>query len=82
MILFIYLILFLYTGVVVYPMVWLLYTSLKTDREIFLSPFSLPEFGDLQWANFLNAWTKGHFGDYFFNSVLLAIATVTVYPRP
>jgi N-acetylglucosamine transport system permease protein len=78
MILLIYLILLLYTGVVVYPMVWLLYTSLKTDREIFLSPFSLPEFGDLQWANFLNAWTKGHFGDYFFNSVLLAIATVTV----
>ena len=78
MILFIYLILFLYTGVVVYPMVWLLYTALKTDREIFLSPFSLPEIGDLQWANFINAWTKGHFGDYFFNSALLAIATVTV----
>ena len=31
-----------YLGVVVYPMFWLLYTSLKTDREIFLDPFSLP----------------------------------------
>ena len=55
-----------------------LYTSLKTDREIFLNPFSLPELGDLQWINFVNAWTKGHFGDYFFNSVFLTVSTVAV----
>ena len=57
-------------------MLWLLYTSLKTDREIFLNPFSLPELNALQWVNFANAWTKGHFGDYFFNSVFLTAATV------
>ena len=31
---FIYTILLTYLGIVVYPMIWLLYTSLKTDREI------------------------------------------------
>ena len=72
----VYLALCSYLAVVVYPMIWLLYTSLKTDREIFLSPFSLPEFDNLQWIIFINAWTKGHFGDYFFNSVLLTVATV------
>ena len=56
---FVYLALCGYLTVVVYPMLWLLYTSLKTDREIFLNPFSLPELGDLQWINFTNAWTKG-----------------------
>ena len=46
---FLYSALFGYLAIVVYPMVWLLYTSLKTDREIFLDPFSLPDLGDLQW---------------------------------
>jgi len=74
----VYLVLCGYLMVVVYPMLWLLYTSLKTDREIFLNPFSLPELDHLQWINFTNAWTKGHFGDYFFNSVFLTVATVAV----
>ena len=65
-----------YLVIVLFPMLWLLYTSLKTDREIFLDPFSLPAMDDLQWVNFANAWTKGFFGDYFFNSVLLTVATV------
>ena len=73
---FLYSALFGYLAIVVYPMLWLLYTSLKTDREIFLDPFSLPDLGDLQWVNFTNAWTKGFFGDYFFNSVLLTVTTV------
>jgi len=75
---FVYLALSTYLLIVVYPMVWLLYTALKTDREIFLDPFSLPALGDLQWVNFSNAWTKGFFGDYFLNSVLLTVATVFV----
>jgi len=74
----VYLTLYAYLLVVVYPMAWLLYTSLKEDREIFLDPFSLPEIGKLQWVNFANAWTKGHFGDYFLNSVLLTVSTVAV----
>ena len=72
----IYILLVLYLIVVIYPMFWLLTTSLKTDREIFLEPFTLPQVGELQWKNFSNAWTKGHFGAYFFNSVILTVSTV------
>jgi len=64
--------------VVVYPMFWLLYTSLKSDRQIFLTPFSLPGLDDLQWVNFANAWKKGHFGEYFLNSTLLTAGTVAL----
>ena len=74
----IYLLLSTYLVIVVYPMIWLLYTSLKTDQGIFLDPFGLPDLDRLQWANFSNAWTKGHFGDYFFNSVLMTVSTVTL----
>lgn len=75
---FIYVILIGYSIIVVYPMFWLLTTSLKTDREIFLKPFRLPRLDELQWQNFSNAWTKSHFGDYFFNSVLITASTVVL----
>ncbi|MEE2708403.1 MAG: carbohydrate ABC transporter permease [Gemmatimonadota bacterium] len=74
----IYASLFSYLVIVTYPMLWLLYTSLKTDREIFLAPFTLPDWGDLQWLNFSRAWTLGHFGDYFLNSALLTVFTVVL----
>ena len=67
-----------YLMIVVYPVFWLIYTSLKTDREIFLHPFTLPKLGELQWSNFANAWFKGHFGAYFFNSVFITTSTVAV----
>jgi N-acetylglucosamine transport system permease protein len=72
----IYTVLLAYLTIVIYPMIWLLYTSLKTDREIFLAPFTLPDWDNLQWINFSRAWTVGHFGDYFLNSVILTSLTV------
>lgn len=72
----VYLLLALYTVIVVYPMFWMVATSLKTDRDIFLEPFSLPSVAALQWANFSNAWVKGMFGRYFGNSVVVTLATV------
>jgi len=74
----IYLILAAYALTVVFPVGWVLATSLKPDREVFLHPFSLPEVTDLHWENFTNAWGKGHFGDYFLNSAIVTVATVTV----
>lgn len=74
----IYTVLLGYLVVVAYPMVWLLYTSLKTDRDIFLEPFTLPAWNDLQWVNFSEAWTKGLFGDYFLNSVIVTAVTVVL----
>ena len=59
-------------------MIWLLYTSLKTDREIFLAPFTLPQWDGLQWVNFSSAWTLGHFGDFFLNSTIITIVTVAL----
>ncbi len=74
----IYSLLFFYAGIVTYPMIWLFCTSLKRDREIFLDPFALPKLDSLQWVNFANAWKKGHFGDYFLNSVVLTVGTVVL----
>ena len=34
--------LMLWAVIVIFPMLWLFYTSFKTDKEIFFSPWSLP----------------------------------------
>lgn len=65
-----------YFVVVVFPMVWVGYTSLKPDAEVFSHPFRPPGISAIHWANYPNAWVRAHFGDYFFNSVLLTAGTV------
>jgi ABC-type glycerol-3-phosphate transport system permease component len=74
----VYLVLLAYFIAVCYPMFWLFSTSLKSDRDIFLTPFQLPNLTDLQWRNFTNAWVKARFGVYFFNSVIVTVVTVAV----
>ncbi|MDP7636968.1 MAG: carbohydrate ABC transporter permease [Phycisphaerae bacterium] len=73
-----YVVLLSYLVIVVYPMFWLLYTSVKSDRAIFLEPFALPRLDDLHWENFIGAWTRAHFDLHFFNSVVITVATVAL----
>jgi N-acetylglucosamine transport system permease protein len=72
----IFCILFSYLVVVVYPMLWLFYTSLKPDREIFMNPFAFPHWNDLRWDNFQRAWEGAHFSRDFFNSIVVTAATL------
>src|SRR5438477_5121125 len=74
----IWLMLFSYAVIVVYPLFWLFYSSLKSDREIFLHPFQMPSARALHWENFSTAWVQGKFQTYFFNSVLITSTTVVV----
>lgn len=65
---------------VIFPMVWLLYSSFKTDQEIFFSPWTLP--AALQWDNFRRGWVDAHIGEYFMNSfivVLPALALILIF---
>jgi ABC-type glycerol-3-phosphate transport system permease component len=71
-----YAILLLVVLAVIYPMFWLLCTSLKSDRDVFTRPFALPDPADLRWDNFARAWFKGHFADYFLNSAVLTVTCV------
>jgi N-acetylglucosamine transport system permease protein len=59
---------------VVFPLVWLVYTSFKTDQEIFFSPWALP--ASLQFDNFARAWVKSGVGRYFLNSLLVVIPSL------
>ncbi len=63
---------------VVFPMIWVAYSSLKPDDAIFRDTFALPAAGDLRWDNYARAWQEARFSDYFFNSVLVTAVSVTL----
>jgi N-acetylglucosamine transport system permease protein len=68
--------LMLFAATVVVPLLWVLITSLKSGPEIFGSPWSLPKHP--QWQNYSNAWSEGGIGRYFWNSVVVTVATLLV----
>ncbi len=59
---------------VILPMIWLAYSSLKTDKEIFFSPWELPQ--QPQWQNYERAWVTVHVGQYFINSMRVVIPSL------
>lgn len=68
-------ILALFTVISLTPVVGIL-SSAFGERSSLDTGFSLPD--GLNWGNFSEAWTRGHFGTYMTNSVLVAVAVVTV----
>ena len=60
--------------VVLYPLLWLGISALKTNQELFGHPFGLPS--TPIWQNFITAWKQG-VGDFVATSVsLTALATL------
>ena len=66
----------LYGVVVVFPMVWLLYTAFKSTDELFASAWSLP--GAWSLTNFTQAWSEAQLGEYFWNSIFVTSSTLVL----
>ncbi|TXK73513.1 carbohydrate ABC transporter permease [Paenibacillus sp. N3.4] len=67
--------LWVYAALSVYPLIWMLFYSLKSNNEIFVTnPFGFPT--QLHFENYVEAWSKFNVPVYFSNSVLVAVATV------
>lgn len=68
-----------YLVAVVFPMLWVLYTSAKSTREVYRNPFGLPGIitapsraaAQPLIANYRKAWVGSHFGRYFLNSIFV-----------
>jgi ABC-type glycerol-3-phosphate transport system permease component len=52
------------------PFLWFAFMALKTQTELAVNPFGLPQ--NPQWSNLVNAWTKGHYSFYLVNTVIYA----------
>jgi ABC-type glycerol-3-phosphate transport system permease component len=65
-----------YAAWVVFPMIWVAYSSLKADTAVFREPFTPPGFDSLHPENYARAWENARFGDYFLNSVIVTGVSV------
>ncbi|MFC0626987.1 carbohydrate ABC transporter permease [Kribbella deserti] len=63
-----------WAAMVVFPLLWAVLSSLKTDAEIFTSPWGLPAVW--RFDNFVRAWQEANVGRYFMNSVIVVCSAV------
>lgn len=59
---------------VILPMVWVLISSLKTNKEIYDSPFGLPT--TPQFTTYVEAWQTANIGRFFLNTVIVVVCGV------
>ncbi len=57
-----------------FPIFWMIRTSLMTNRTVFTEKSLIPS--SLHFENYVTAWVEGHFGAYFLNSVLYTVSVV------
>ena len=58
-----------------FPIFWMVRSSFMFNDTVFVDPSFIPQ--KFNGANYAIAWTRGHFGIYFFNSVIYTVSVVT-----
>ena len=70
----VYLVLFIGAFISLVPFVWMISTSLKSLGEALGSAFFPSE---LHFENYVEAWQRAQFSEYFINSLLITVITLT-----
>ena len=68
--------LIIWSILIVFPILWAVLSSLKTNLEFGTNAWKLPE--KLQWVNYKEAWEGANFSKYFLNSLILSVGTVAL----
>ena len=63
----------IYFVLILFPLLWMVLSSLKTEREFFRNLWGIPDV--FQWSNYTRAWSMG-ISDFFFNSVFVTLTTI------
>jgi N-acetylglucosamine transport system permease protein len=71
-----YVFLIIWALMVIFPLAWMLYTSFKTNQELYASVWALPRV--LQWDNYLRAWQQGKIYYAVPNSLFYSLASVGI----
>lgn len=61
----------------IYPFIWMIFSSLKTNKEFLTSGIN-PIPNVPQWENYVRAWDTANFSGYFMNTVIFTLATVLI----
>lgn len=74
---FIYFVMFAYLVISIYPLLWLVFYSLKDNAEIFVTnPFGPPK--NWQWSNYVKAVSQFNIAAFFKNSVVVSVASIVI----
>lgn len=71
-----YLVLSVWTIFIVLIIGWVIYSSFKTNVEIFQKPWGLPS--KITFENYYYAWIRSKMSLYFLNSIIVVITSVVV----
>ena len=66
----------IYAVTTIAPFLWILLSSFKSNNEIYISPFSMPQ--TLLFSNFVTAWKTAHIGQYLLNSAFISTTAVII----
>jgi raffinose/stachyose/melibiose transport system permease protein len=65
-----------YVFIVLAPMALIFINSMRPTRQIFREPIGLPE--SINLDSYVRAWGEANFSEYFLNSVIIVVASVTL----
>lgn len=68
--------LIIWSLLIIFPILWAVLSSLKTNLEFGTNAWKLPE--KLQWVNYKEAWEGANFSKYFLNSLILSVGTIAL----
>lgn len=71
---FTYFILLAVLVITIYPLLWMIFGSLKSDAEFYTNIWSIPK--NPIWENYLWAWVRGNLHVKFINSILITGGTL------
>lgn len=69
-----YILLLLLLVVSIYPILWVISTSFRTNSDVITNPWGLPTSFD--WSNYVNVLLKSNIPRYFLNSVIVSGSSV------
>jgi multiple sugar transport system permease protein len=69
-----YLVLTAYAVLSMYPFLWMISSSLKSNQEVLMNRSLIPN--ALHWEVIIDTWNKLSFFRFFFNSAIIAVAAV------
>ena len=62
---------------IIFPVVWMFYTSMKTSGEFMTNQWALPK--RIRFDNYVTAWKAARFSTYFVNSLFIAIVATGLH---
>ncbi|UOQ48349.1 carbohydrate ABC transporter permease [Gracilibacillus caseinilyticus] len=60
----------------IFPFIWMVLGSFKSNTDFIVSGNPIPE--EFNWDNYTRAWVDANFSGYFVNTVIMTVATVAI----